>query len=142
MCMIMLGLLKRRINMSIQFHHKRNYEPVITDDMLLKIEVHPRGGETVAMESLQAWFVESLSVGDVFTKRLGKSKCSLDDNFNKKTGRELAQSRMKPMEFTVVSKNLFGTTTILIVKDLLGNEYTLCSKAGTKISHLIEYNIG
>lgn len=125
--------------MTIQFHHKRNYEPVITDDMLLKIEVHPRGGQTIAMESLQTWFVESLKVGDTFDKRVGKARCSMDDNFNKKTGRELAESRMKLNKFTVVSSNVFGKTTIIRLEDSNKNSYTLCSKAGSKIAHLVEY---
>lgn len=125
--------------MTIQFHHKRNYEPVITDNMLLKIEVCPRGGQTIAMESLQTWFVQSLKVGDTFDKRVGKARCSIEDNFNKKTGRELAESRMKLMKFTVVSHNIFAGTTIIRLEDSNKNNYTLCSKVGSKIAHLVEY---
>ena len=126
--------------MTIQFHHKRKYEPVMTDDMLLRIEVSSKGGETIAMESLQSWFLSELKVGDTFEKRVGKARCSKEDNYNKKTGRELSQSRMKVNKFTVLSNNVFGSTTIVRLKDSTNNEYTLCSKAGTKIAHLVEYN--
>lgn len=125
--------------MTIQFQHKRNYEPVITDDMLLKIEVHPRGGETIAMESIQTWFLESLKVGDTFEKRVGKAKCSLDDNYSKKAGRELSQSRMKLTKFTVISHNVFGGNLIVRLEDSNKKTYTLCSKVGSKIAHFIEY---
>lgn len=125
--------------MNTQFHHKRNYKAVMTDDFLVKVEVEAKGGVTVALESIPSWFLDQLKVGDTFEKRVGKAHCSKDDNYSRKSGRELSESRMKLIKFTVESSSLFGMTRIVTLIDNDSNRYTLCSKQGSKNAHFIEY---
>jgi len=60
------------------------------------------GGTTVAIEQLKPWLLETLKVGEFLEKKVGISKCSDEDRYDKKIGRELAKSRMKLTRLTVV----------------------------------------
>jgi hypothetical protein len=75
----------------VQFSHKRNSK--ISNDFTLEID--PRGGLTTALEIPQSWLLKEIKVGESFDKKVGIARCSTDDNYNKKLGRELAKSRMK-----------------------------------------------
>lgn len=93
--------------MNIQYHHSRvekqqpHYSPM-TGEMLIP-RTEPRGGTTIAIESLKPWFHKTLVLGEKITKQIGKARCSEQDNYNKKTGRELAKSRMTKVVLTVVN---------------------------------------
>lgn len=65
-------------------------------------EIAATGGSTLAVQELEPWFFASLKPGDFFEKRFGLAKCHPKDNFCKKTGRELAESKAKVKRFTVV----------------------------------------
>lgn len=92
--------------------------------------VDPRGGQTIAIESLKQWVVKTLVVGDFFTRQIGKARCSDEDNYNKKTGRELAKSRMRAVILTVVE--IDGEN--LVLEDEQKNRYTF------KGSYFVGYN--
>ncbi len=114
--------------MKIQYHHSRipsGFMMVSSVDTELRSMnlislLNPRGGQTIAIESLKPWIVKTLTVGDFFTKQLGKARCSDEDNYNKATGRELAKSRMKAVILTVVEID----GEILVLQDEKKNRYT------------------
>jgi hypothetical protein len=82
------------------------------------------GGVTIAVEDLKPWILQTLNPSDFFEKKIGIAVCSKEDRFNKKTGRELAQSRAKLQRLTVqkVVKELDKTTVNML--DSTGNSYT------------------
>lgn len=87
-CPIYKGVL-----MSVQFKHIRNFWSI------------SNGGSTIAVE-LSEDSLKEVQVTDKVMIKLGIAKCSEDDCFNKKVGRDLASSRMKevPLEVTSISK--------------------------------------
>jgi hypothetical protein len=56
---------------------------------------------------------------------VGKARCSNSENYNKKTGRELATSRMKPTYLTVEYIIEGPKGFILSLSDKTGNQYIL-----------------
>lgn len=87
--------------MKIIYCHNRNYD-VDEDTYLYRLKVDPRGGSTVAMEAIQSWYLDTAQVGDFIERRVGIARCSLEDNYCKKTGRDLAKSRMKLKRLTLI----------------------------------------
>lgn len=104
----------------IQFVHNRKYE-----NGLIK---SAKGGTTIAMEPIQAWFFDTLQIGDFFEKKVGIARCSLEDNYCKKTGRDLAVSRLKPTRLTVIRQLGNG----IVVEDKNGALYYL-RKVNSKV---------
>jgi hypothetical protein len=98
-----------------------------------------RGGVTVAMQEIQPWLIETLKPGDFFTKSVGVARCSDKENYNKKTGREIAQSRMKLTVLTVVSIKDYSNVKTLILKDSNGNLFDLQKKHNCERVHFIGY---
>lgn len=84
--------------MTIQFFHKRIRKAISS---IHRLDIFARGGETIAMETPPSWFVNSLNVGDFFEKKVGKARCSMDDNYCRSVGRELSTQRMKNIKLTV-----------------------------------------
>ena len=126
--------------MNIQYCHVRKYIPEFNiSNFTYESKLSATGGITIAMQELEPWFVETLQDGDFFTKSVGKARCSDKENYNKKTGRELAVSRMKPMVFTVLSNRDFGGVRILILKDEKQNMYELHKKARNIRVHFLGY---
>lgn len=87
------------------------------------------GGTTVAIESLNSWVLNALKVGDFFDKKVGIAKCSKEDRYNKKSGRELAKSRMKLVKLKVSMIIQLESKISVMLEDEKGNTY-----------HLIKYN--
>jgi hypothetical protein len=83
--------------MSILFHHKRN----VGINKFFAPCIEALGGTTVAIEQPKSWILPTLKVGEFFDKKVGIAKCSDEDRYNKKLGREIAVSRMKPVRLTV-----------------------------------------
>lgn len=85
--------------------------------------IDPRGGSTVAMEAIQSWLLENLQMGDTIVRKIGIAKCSDEDNYCKKTGREIAKSRLKQTTLTVVNIVRLGTiqTVTVFFEDEKGN---------------------
>lgn len=83
---------------TVQFSHRRNN--TVSKDFTL--EINPRGGVTSALEIPQSWLLAGLELGESFDKKTGIAICSTEDNYNKKTGRELASSRMKATKLTCI----------------------------------------
>ena len=79
--------------------------------------VNARGGTTLAIEPLQGWHVKTLEVGTFFEKLVGKARCSEDDNYCKKIGRDLAQSRMKPTKLTVLDVKESHEGRLILLED-------------------------
>ena len=77
--------------MSTLFTHNRN--GIVGNDFSLSLD--PRGGLTVAIEAPHTEVIKQIQVGESFDQKVGIAKCSTEDNYNKKIGRELAVSRMK-----------------------------------------------
>ena len=87
-------------NMKVQYYHKREYTTFVsgyTSDEVLS----SKGGETFAVEEIQAWLVHSLQVGETIEKSVGYARCSDEDNYCKSIGRELARGRMKKKKLMV-----------------------------------------
>lgn len=116
--------------MNIQFFHKR-------EDIYG--EINSKGGETIALESIEPWLLDKLTIGDFFTKSVGKARCSDKENYNRKTGRDLSTSRMKSKLLTVLDITSYTTTKFLILSDNEGHIYTLQKKEGANKLHFIEY---
>lgn len=98
-----------------------------------------KSGETIAMESLQGWFVDGLVRGGFFEKKVGYCKFSENDNFNKKIGRESSRSTMKTKRLTVVCNDDYGYVKNLVLEDKEGNRYRLLRFKNKKIAHLTEF---
>jgi len=126
--------------MNIQYCHVRKYIPDLNAyNSKYECVLSATGGETVAMQELEPWFVESLKPGDFFTKLVGKARCSDKENYNKKVGRELAKSRMSPTILTVLSNSDYGNTRVLILVDSKKNMYELHKKATNAKVHFLGY---
>jgi len=119
-----------------QFYHDRLYRftPCYSD-----MEICPSGGQTIAMEEIAPWLLDTLKSLDFLTRRIGVARCSHEDNYNKKTGRELAESRMKPIVLTVLSNEDYGSNRILVLKDDKGKVYTLEKRFNANSVHFISY---
>ena len=127
--------------MNIQFNHKRKEEAYLPEgSYTFDGRLASRGGQTIALEVPPPWFIETLQSLDFFTKSVGKARCSDEENYNKKTGRELAKSRMKPTVLTVLSNQDFGGVRILVLEDMNKNKYILEKRVGNKQVHFIGYN--
>lgn len=100
--------------MSIIFHHKRNIKNNV---------VHALGGTTVAMEELSSWIMSELKVGDFWTKKVGIAVCSIEDRYNRKTGRDLSLARMKLVKLTVTSLLHTSVSSSATLEDEKGNLY-------------------
>lgn len=85
------------------------------------LTVSPRGGSTVAMEAIQSWLLDNLQQGDTIVRKVGIAMCSDEDNYCRKTGREIAQSRLKQTTLTVVNLVKFGEFVIVFFEDEIGN---------------------
>jgi hypothetical protein len=98
--------------MSIVYRHERN----ISLNKFGEHCIDALGGTTIAMESLKPWILDTLEVGNFFEKKIGVAKCSKEDRYNKKSGRELASSRMKLVKLTVsyILKTADRTTLSLV----------------------------
>lgn len=87
--------------------------------------VEALGGTTIAMESSKPWILETLKVGDFFEKKVGIAKCSKEDRYNKKSGRELAKSRMKLTKLRVSMIIQMESKISAMLEDEKGNSYHL-----------------
>lgn len=81
------------------------------------IEVSPRGGSTVAMEAIPSWLLDTIQQGDTIVRKVGIARCSDEDNYCKKTGRELAFSRLKQKTLTVVNIVRIGPSVTVFFED-------------------------
>jgi hypothetical protein len=98
------------------------------------------GGATIAIEDLKPWILQTLNPNDFFDKKIGIAFCSKEDRFNKKTGRELAQSRAKLQKLTVqkVVKELDKTTVNML--DSAGNSYVFVKYINANSIFFIDFN--
>lgn len=110
--------------MKIVYCHERNMEMKVTgqsptDNQTLygEIIIAPKGGTTAAIESIQSWVINTLEPGMTIQRKVGLAKCSDEDNYNKKIGRDLAQSRMKLTTLTVIKRIEIGDFTSVIFED-------------------------
>ncbi len=106
--------------MKIVYSHNRNYiiPPLPkTEYGSEATEIDPRGGSTVAMESIQSWLLDTIEVGSTIERKVGIARCSEDDNYCKKTGRELAHSRLKTTLLKVVNKVTIGPNVTVFFED-------------------------
>lgn len=127
--------------MNIQFCHVRKFIPKFDLETFSYLSVlDARGGETIAMEEVPAWLLGKVETGDFFTKKVGKARCSDKENYNKKVGRQLAESRMKPTVLTVLSNQDFRGVKVLILTDDQNNLYQLEQEIGQTKVRFIGYN--
>lgn len=128
--------------MTIQFNHKRKFHTVDNFPDIGGMEYHvvnPRGGTTIALEVIEPWFFDSLAVNDFFDKKVGSARCSKDDNYCKKVGRQLSTQRMKTTRLVVQSLVSNETEKIIILVDSNNNLYILKKINGHKV-HFVGYN--
>lgn len=120
--------------MTIQFVHRRR----MTDTY--EFAVNPRGGETIASEQLDTKLFKKLDIGDSVTLKLGVAICSTDDNYCRKTGREIALTRLVEKELKVIQvhKRLDNKAGAVSLKDEEGNTYIHSLKEGSLKVHFIE----
>lgn len=101
-------------------------------------EVNPRGGSTVAMESIPSWLLDTIQQGDTIVRKVGIARCSKDDNYNKKKGREIAHSRLKQVTLTVVNLVRFaGSYTVVFFEDENGNLFEVKKSGDPYCARLI-----
>lgn len=84
-------------------------------------EIWSKGGSTVAMEAIPSWLLDNLQQDDSIVRKVGIAVCSTDDNYCRKTGRELAESRLKQTTLTVVNLVNIGGFVIVFFEDDNGN---------------------
>lgn len=126
--------------MNIQYCHVRKFKPEFNlMNFTYESKLEARGGETIAMQEVQVWFAQQLKPGDFFTKSVGKARCSDDENYNKKTGRDIATSRMKAVTLTVISNEDFGGVRRLVLTDTSGNAYLLEKRINHNKVHFVGY---
>ena len=101
----------------IQFKHERKYNKIG--------ELTSKGGETIAFDSIQPWFFDTLEEGIFFERLVGKARCSNEENFSRKIGRDLARSRMKNTKLTVLKVERTGGTHFAVLSDSKGGLYGL-----------------
>jgi hypothetical protein len=123
--------------MNIQYVHNREYQEDHLDRYNLVL--NSRGGETIAFEVPEPWVIEALTIGDFLTKLVGKAKCSDEDNYSKKIGRELASSRMKATVLTVVRLENYGELRSAVLQDSKGHKYYLEKAPNFKKVHFTLY---
>lgn len=97
--------------MKIQFHHKRIKKVFMVDlgngSMMGGKQLQSKGGTTIA---LQVPTIEQFDAFEIFPKDhwgfyssieldVGIAKCSSEDNYNKKLGRNIAKGRMQTIVF-------------------------------------------
>ena len=114
----------------MQFFHFRvtNLKPDIFRYQYYADGIKAKGGETVVMQELKSWFINSLNEGEFFTKLVGRAKCSDQDNYNKKIGRELSSSRMKMIKLTVIKILIFSNIKEVELIDEENNKYIIQSR--------------
>jgi hypothetical protein len=105
----------------------------------LPYEVAPKGGETIAMEAIEPWHLDQFEVGNFFTKKVGVARCSDEDNYNKKVGRELALSRMKDTVLTVIDFKDYGEMKLAVLEDNKGKQYIVEKRPNFKRVHFVSY---
>lgn len=128
--------------MNVQFCHKRIFENGYKYNdysSTYGLIESPKGGETIALEVIEPWFFDTLTVNDFFEKRVGTARCSDEDNYCKKTGRELALSRMKPRRLLVKSMVGNEQEKIIVLVDKDENQFVLKKVNGHRV-HFIEYH--
>lgn len=103
--------------MKLVYCHNRMYEENQDKTFGHYLEVSPRGGSTVSMESIQSWLLDTIQQGDSIVRKVGIARCSEDDNYCKKTGREIAQSRLKQTMLTVVNIVKIGPSVTVFFED-------------------------
>lgn len=99
--------------------------------------VNPRGGSTVAMESIQSWLLDQLQQGDTIVRKVGIARCSDEDNYCKKTGRAIAESRLKQTTLTVVNIVRLGELVIVFFEDEAGNLFEVKKSGDPSCARLI-----
>lgn len=109
----------------MQFFHYR--KPTYKKDpfgfSIFQNGISAKGGQTIVMEELKSWFVNSLSEGEFFAKKVGKARCSDKENYNKKLGRELSLSRAKVVTLTVQKILILSNSKEVLLSDVEGNSY-------------------
>ncbi len=118
-------------NMKVQYYHKRIYTGT-------KIGyINSKGGETFAVEEIQAWLVHSLQVGETIEKSVGRARCSDEDNYCKSIGRELARGRMKKKKLMVTGIYNNEKETIICLIDMDSMVYTFRHVIGKDRAHFL-----
>lgn len=103
--------------MKIVYAHNREFEQSVHPTEGDILVVSAKGGRTVAMEVIPSWLLDYLQQGDTIVRKVGIARCSLEDNFCKKTGRDIAQSRLKITTLKVVNIVKISTFTTVFFED-------------------------
>ena len=107
--------------MKIIYCHNRNIDPAVgvmrSDDAQYFGTINPRGGSTVAMESIPSWLLDTIEQGSSIVRKVGIARCSEDDNYDRKKGREIAESRLKQVTLTVVNIVKIGPAVTVFFED-------------------------
>lgn len=110
----------------IQYNHERHYD---------KNGMKARGGKTTVMEKITFEEFQKADVDDVFVLHVGVAICSDEDNYCKKTGRDLAKSRMTPMHLLVTSK---GETWIRLYSAEVDTHFILMKSSVTNDINFVD----
>lgn len=122
--------------MKIVYCHNRIYD-FYDDELGTFAKLNSRGGSTVAMEAIPSWLLDTLAQGDSIVRKVGIARCSDEDNYCRKTGRELAQSRMKTTSLTVINLVKTDDATIVFFEDEAGNLFEIKKSADPYCARLI-----
>lgn len=115
------------------YKYRENGNLIFTNRMVAS----PRGGSTVAMEAIQSWLLDNLNQGDTIVRKVGIARCSDEDNYCKKIGRELAQSRLKQTTLTVVNIVKLNGFVIVFFEDEKGNLFEVKKSSDPQCARLI-----
>jgi hypothetical protein len=98
--------------MKLQYYHGRIFTPIkkFSYSRTIPTEMSSKGGFTVVIQTPETWLLPTLKEGDFFVKQVGIVKCSMDDLYCRKTGRDLALESIKPTKLTVKLAGEFTTT--------------------------------
>lgn len=127
--------------MKTVYSHNRKFESEkcwdCYNDTPGAVTMNPKGGTTVAMEVIQSWLLDTIQQGDTIVRKVGIAKCSDDDNFCRKTGREIAQSRLKQTTLTAINIVKVRETVIVFFEDQSGNMFEVKKSADPQCARLV-----
>lgn len=77
------------------------------------------------LQEMRKQYTKSCMKIPKITVNIGSSFCHRSDNFNKKLGRKMAESRMKPVEMTIGNHGMYESSEEAVWLVLTGNDSEL-----------------
>ena len=91
-------------NSRLQFWHERNKHTTYFECGSEYTKVLAKGGATIALLVPTLAEIEAMEIGGEAKMKIGIARCSSEDNFNKKLGRDISTGRMQEETAKVLEK--------------------------------------